>query len=236
MSRGFAAMQTALVRDGSIPPNEKTVMLILLSYARQDQVCWPSHKTLAGHLGSSTDTVKRALVKLRERGLIEWTNRTREDGGATSCEYRILTSEDTRVPPPQCKPALPPPCEIAPPPHAAVHHQEEEAVEVEAFEEQTLKNTPSPRKRGGESEDDRRFEAFWVEYPRKIGKKAAVRAFAKAVKEGADPQKIIEGAIRYDLHTGPGEERYIKHPTTWLNHGCWDDVYETQPLPRRNHG
>ena len=75
------------------------------------------------------------------------------------------------------------------------------------------------------------FEAFWKRYPRKVGKKAAAKAFAKAVKQGADPQTIIAGIERYRL---PDEDRFIPHPTTWLNAGRWED--EQPPQPKRANG
>lgn len=66
------------------------------------------------------------------------------------------------------------------------------------------------------------FDVFWQVYPRREGKKAAARAYASAIRSGVPPDVILAGAARYrDL---PGrEQKYTKHPTTWLNQGCWDD-------------
>lgn len=66
------------------------------------------------------------------------------------------------------------------------------------------------------------FDAFWDVYPRREGKKAARKAWDRALKDGATPLQIITGAIAYrDL---PGREpRYTAHPTTWLNQGRWED-------------
>lgn len=66
-----------------------------------------------------------------------------------------------------------------------------------------------------------RFDEFWSTYPRRTGKEAARRAWAKALTL-ADPDVIIAAAARY--RDKPGREpTYTKHPTTWLNQGCWDD-------------
>ena len=45
--------------------------------------------------------------------------------------------------------------------------------------------------------DDALFEDFWNAYPRKIAKKEAMKKFAKAVKDGTDPNTIIAGAKTY---------------------------------------
>ena len=74
------------------------------------------------------------------------------------------------------------------------------------------------------------FDAFWELYPRKIGKTAARKAYAKARKE-VTAERIAEGvtnaaAVWFASNT---EERFIPHPTTWLNRGGWDDEQETIP-------
>lgn len=72
------------------------------------------------------------------------------------------------------------------------------------------------------------FDAFWIAYPRKAGKAAARRQFAKALREGADWLEIVRGAERY--RDDPNREpSYTAHPSTWLYHGRWED----DPLPPR---
>jgi hypothetical protein len=67
------------------------------------------------------------------------------------------------------------------------------------------------------------FEAFWRAYPRKVAKDAARRAFAAAIKRGADPAILIAGAQRYAIERQGEPPRFTKHPATWLNGGCWED-------------
>lgn len=76
------------------------------------------------------------------------------------------------------------------------------------------------------SNDDALFESFWEVYPRRIAKKEAMKKFAKAVKDGADPQKIITAATTYATTQKGKEQKYIAHPATWLNQGRWDDEPE----------
>lgn len=67
------------------------------------------------------------------------------------------------------------------------------------------------------------FERFWTQYPRKVAKLAAQRAFAQTVKKGVDPEDILRGAMRYVAKCDGQDPKYIKHPATWLNAGCWAD-------------
>lgn len=73
------------------------------------------------------------------------------------------------------------------------------------------------------------FERFWTEYPRKVGKRAALAAFVKACGR-ADPEAIIAGATRYanDPRRHPD---FTAHPTTWLNADRWDDEQPETPKP-----
>jgi len=86
--------------------------------------------------------------------------------------------------------------------------------------------------RSAASATDAAFDEFWALYPRKVAKGNARKAFAAAVAAGADPAAII-GGLRVNLQQmtdriASGDGRYIKHPATWLNAGCWEDAPEEQ--------
>jgi len=89
------------------------------------------------------------------------------------------------------------------------------------------------------SDDDPAWREFWEVYPRKVDKKKASQAWARAVKETA-PFVIIAGAKRYrdQVNREGREKRFIKHPTTWLNGKCWNDDYtpDEQPAQPRQQG
>ena len=57
-----------------------------------------------------------------------------------------------------------------------------------------------------------------------------MKKFAKAVKDGADPSTIIAGAKTYATSVVGKEQKYVAHPTTWLNQGRWEDETE-EPAP-----
>ena len=77
------------------------------------------------------------------------------------------------------------------------------------------------------------FLEFWSRYPRKVGKRAALKAWNKA---RPDPQLIGKILTTVDQQKSSDQWRkdngeYIPHPATWLNEGRWDD--EPPPPPER---
>lgn len=69
------------------------------------------------------------------------------------------------------------------------------------------------------------FETFWTDYPRKVAKEAARKAYAKAVsKHGADP--ILKGLVAWNSVRKPTEAQFIPHASTWLNQGRYLDDHE----------
>lgn len=80
---------------------------------------------------------------------------------------------------------------------------------------------------------DSDFDAFWAAYPRKVGKGAARRAWVKARKV-ATVEEIAAGfrlqVASMQQRKARGEERFIPHPSTWLNEERWHD---DAPQPER---
>ena len=76
------------------------------------------------------------------------------------------------------------------------------------------------------------FERWWKVYPNPVGKKAAFRAYERAVKAirstgEASPHDALFAALQAALAVWKGkDDRFIPHPTTWLNQGRWDDPPE----------
>jgi hypothetical protein len=70
------------------------------------------------------------------------------------------------------------------------------------------------------------FDRFWSVYPKKVSKRGAQRIFERLLKKGeVRAADLINGAERYaeQCREHGTQPRFIKHPTTWLNAGCWDD-------------
>ena len=73
------------------------------------------------------------------------------------------------------------------------------------------------------------FEQFWTAYPRKIGKKSALKAFNKATD--MPDIKVVINTIEAQKQSKQWQAergKFIPHPATWLNQGRWDDVMEVK--------
>ena len=74
------------------------------------------------------------------------------------------------------------------------------------------------------------FEAFWLAYPRKAGKRAAMKGWAGAVTRAGGAAAIMAGLAS---HRFAAEERFIPHPATWLNRDQWlDEADSFDPVLR----
>lgn len=67
---------------------------------------------------------------------------------------------------------------------------------------------------------DADFEAWWKNYPRKVGKDAARKAFASALKRGASAGELTRAIAAQSWNPDP---QFIPHASTWLNEGRWQD-------------
>lgn len=73
------------------------------------------------------------------------------------------------------------------------------------------------------------FQDWYEHYPRRVARGAAEKALAKAMRDGATLEALIEGTKRYAAQVEGKEAQYIKHPSTWLNGQCWLDEQDPPP-------
>src|SRR4030042_1264728 len=79
------------------------------------------------------------------------------------------------------------------------------------------------------------FSQFWTAYPKKIGKKAALKAWLKA--KDKPPIKNIIQSIEHQKTSNQWQKEngeYIPLPTTWINQGRWDDDISSYSQPVQN--
>ena len=84
------------------------------------------------------------------------------------------------------------------------------------------------------SEQPDHFEDFWASYPKRVGKGTARKAWAAALKRGANPQTVISAAGRHAdaWKRADTDRQYIPYPATWLNGERYDDEQlPTAPQP-----
>lgn len=65
---------------------------------------------------------------------------------------------------------------------------------------------------------------FWPAYPKRVGKAAAFKAWAKLSPTQAQLDAIMDAVEKHKLTTWAGKEpQFIPHPATWLNGRRWED-------------
>lgn len=85
----FSIIPNWVIRDTDLTAHELLVYIALLNRADKYGRAWPSIKTIARESRTSTSSVRRTLGKLRDRGLVTWEQRKRDDRTNASNVYRV---------------------------------------------------------------------------------------------------------------------------------------------------
>lgn len=110
------------------------------------------------------------------------------------------------------------------------HEKDEQAstsasTSTSTREEKRRDTPPIPRKRGTVHEFPPGFDRVWSVYPRKVGKDAAAKAFAKRKPDAALVETMVKAieAQRSSREWQKDGGQFIPHLATWLNGGRWMD-------------
>jgi hypothetical protein len=106
------------------------------------------------------------------------------------------------------------------------------SAETEGFSEKPKKPKEKEKEKKKEKEKENKnetpsereiaFRRFWEAYPRKVGKEAARRAFAKVKVDVSLLLHAVQEQRQSEQWTKDGG-KYIPNPATWLNQGRWED-------------
>lgn len=232
------------------PSSLSTLKALAFCTGEHSNSCYPSVRTLQEMTGHSARTIRAALNDLEEMGFItraaragtstvyalqidvmrahhrrrRWTE-TRDAGNPYAGDPNAVTAvdeipvEEQSVNVKRINFAEAPVEAPEPPATVDAHEPVTEPVQAElipAPAKKTKKRSTTP------AALDEAFEEFYHRaYPRKVEPLKAKKAFEKAVKNGADPREIIEGARRFAAATAAKELTYIPYPASWLNAGGW---------------
>lgn len=202
-----------------------TLYCVLADHADRESSSWKiGRKALAAEMGCGLSTLQEAQAECVEAGCIRITPTSTPDGDQGWNSYHVVQiapdpdrdSEGGRLPEqhPSTAMAVTLPRTPYKNPVQEPLSRELEAPSVEAL-----------------------FSLFWQQYPRKVSKPAALKAYRAAMKDvdrGAVAAEIMAGLqpwIRF--WSARGEPEFIPHPSTWLNGHRWQDV---APAPVRRSG
>jgi hypothetical protein len=183
----------------------RLLLLILSNYADEDYRAWPSQKTLTADTGMSERTVRDKTNWLVEHGLL--SVETTKHAFGTKLTYTLNPPAEFAAPHRQDT--------VYPPAKSADPHR------------QNLQNPPAESAANTINKPINKdsivgFERFWMACPRRIGKEAARKAYAKARRLVSD-EELLAGIRLYAVTRAGQDEQYTVHPATWLNQGRWAD-------------
>lgn len=244
VARRMSVQAIAWVLDGHPSKGaQRLVMIALANHANDEGECWPKVATIAREANLNEQHTRRCLADLEAAGWI-----TRVINGADSRRvrsnrranlYRLLALDggtSARTHGPRTRDVGTSECtdrvRAEVPPQGARgsttpigNRQVEPSVEpsaassqLELVAEDLTPAAPDP------------FDIFWSTYPRRVGKDAARKAFAKAI-DRAPVDAVLAGAERYAAQRANQDPSYTAHPSTWLNQGRWmDEAPATGPV------
>lgn len=214
---GFAAVPRWLVEAEDVSAHEKLVYMVL-SCKIGDQGAWfTGHSEIAAMAGISVSSVKRALLGLRERNVVTWTERYDSASGARlGNSYRLMTDRLGQ--------SDPPPRSEGPTPQVSVTEQNKNP-EIE---------TPySPP----ESTADQQFDALWEAWPKSTEKKRARERWLKLSQ--SKRAKILPVLLSHARWMRKNRQpEYVPNLATYILQERWDDelpglISDGSPSERR---
>ena len=85
---------------------------------------------------------------------------------------------------------------------------------------------PTPTRAGAhETQPDDSFNRFWDEYPKKVAKQDAIKAWEKLRPDASLVTGIMNGLFKWKSSDEwkRNEGQFVPYPATWLNHRRWED-------------
>jgi DNA-binding transcriptional ArsR family regulator len=171
---------------------EKLLLIVLANYADEDGRCWPSQKRLGEDAGMSDRSVRTALVKLEEAGLIVRERRNRRDGsrGTDMIELHLERANDQRKNLPAEKSSSGKSCTDY---RKNLHELPENISGLTTFEP-TIEPSIEPSK--ARTRYPEGFEAVWKAYPHTQGRSSKPESLKVWTKLPAEERAGLMGAIR----------------------------------------
>ena len=235
-----------------LTPAAVRVYIVLIRHGVDPSSCYPSIARIASCAHVSENTVRKALKELAAVGAVQSFKRYLDDDNRhqTSNGYRVFDS------PPSARPGSnieqhplqdlnPSPSDSEPTPLQNLNPKESKNNDTHLTRKHTRVDsrdnaqqplievdglTPAASPTIG-------FDEFWERYPRKVGKEAARKAWAKLVKAKTDPQTIMDRLdIWLEFWDVPRQGvQYVKHPQGWMNSGLYlDDPRIERVAPQHN--
>jgi hypothetical protein len=207
-----------------VPPLALRLACALSGYFNSETgEAWPAKETLAGELGATERGVRKAVAALVVRGHLDVTA-----GGGREITKRYRSLSKTRnsrsgfKQKPGTQATENPERKRPKTRNGRSPESIEEPIDISKGERDNF--TPTPINEKNKEAVDGEFIGWWSTYPRHVAKGAAAKAYQRILaNDEATADQLLAGAARYAAERQGQDERYTKHPATWLNGKCWLD-------------
>ena len=187
-----------------LTPTKKFILVILGNYADEKGTCYPSYRHIADIIGlKDTKGVQRAIKEFEEKGYLSIQHRVNDKGAYTSNRYHL---------------------------NLAIGSETPRGDETLREGVQLPYNTKDDNKTLTINDEVIAFNEFWEIYPRKIGKFQAQKSFLKYDEKHYS--KIIYATKVFAQENINTEDKFIPHPTTYLNQQRYLD-YVDKPMKKK---
>ena len=88
-AHGFTQIPNLLLKSPQLSNNAKVVYAKLLSYAWENQLCFPGQERMAEDIGSSQPTIARSLMELQKEGWLEIERRGQGKTNVYTLKYKV---------------------------------------------------------------------------------------------------------------------------------------------------
>ena len=177
----------------------KLVLIALANRANNSGECWPSFARIANDCETSESSVKRKIKVLEQGGFLKRINRSVE-GMKTSNLYQLSDGSEGYI-------------------VGSEGHSSRVTVTPPVGSERPIKHAVETRK---ETERSKQFEVWYLSYPKKQSKKAAMKSFMSLKADALTACLADDLKARYK----DTERKYIPLPSTYLNGERWEDETE----------
>lgn len=196
---------------------DRLVLLALADFCDDTGWCWPSMDTIGSKACMTGRGARNVVRRLEVNGWLEVT----VGGGRGGCSrYRVVMQKaeaDTR----NEIPGNTNPERDDHKPGTSRHKTRN--VDAETRNQRSAEPFITTIEPSGTVKDsEREFEAVWPSYPRRVGKGAAAKEWAKA-RKSATFEQIAKPLSEFCRAVQGGEQRFIPHMATWLHQRRWED-------------
>lgn len=214
-------MTALAMKQKGIKPSAKIVLYWLADhYNGETKECFPSHKRLAECCEMTRQSIINQLKILQDGGFINILPRYRDNGSHTSNTYQLLlvdVEKDKEV----VK-------------NFDIPSQKIEHGIVDNLYTHNQVNNNQVKEPKDNIPEITYFEETWENYPRKVGKGAAKKAWMKACNK-IHNWELRNAVFEYIDSVNGKTKKFIPHLSTWLNQERWDDELEKEEPTTSSH-